>query len=155
VELPAPPPGDAELGRAHYQATLDDVLGAHAFKRSEEAAEPERNWQRVKVTLDSEQALRQSVHQARVEVAKDTVSRCREAVAFGRDRGCPDRRGTLVTAVPLSWLHSEGGCEFLVGSDAAAGEVVFDRDGEVGEAAVALDFAESGLGFEHPGGGPP
>ena len=33
-------------------------------------------------------------------------------------------------------------------------EVAFDRDGEAGEAAVALDFPESGLGFEHPGGGP-
>lgn len=32
----------------------------------------------------------------------------------------------------------------LVGGVAAAGEVVFDRDGEVGESAVALDLAEPG-----------
>ena len=72
--------------------------------------------------------------------------------------GCPTRRGTLVTAVPLSWLHSE--CRgVLLGSRVddtlmATGEVAFDRYREAGEAAVALDLAESGLGFEHPGGGP-
>jgi hypothetical protein len=37
------------------------------------------------VTLDSEQALRQSVHQARVDVAKDAVSRSRAAADFVRN----------------------------------------------------------------------
>ena len=64
-----------------------------------------------------------------------------------------------MTAVPKSWLQSEGGCELLVGGlvgvAAPAGEVVFDRDREAGEAAVAGYFAEPGFGFEHPGGGPP
>ena len=72
-------------------------------------------------------------------------------------RGCPSRRGTLVTAVPKSWLHSEGGCELLVGGlvgvAAPVGEVVFDRDREAGEAAVAGYFAEPDFGFEHPSGG--
>jgi hypothetical protein len=43
----------------------------------------------------------------------------------------------------------------LAGLFAASELVVFDLDCEVGEAAVALDFPEAGLGFEHPGGGPP
>jgi hypothetical protein len=85
VELPEPPPYDDELRRAHYQARLDDALAVRAFERSEQAAERERDWQRVKVTLDSEQALRQSVHQARVDVAKDAVSRSRTAAEFVRN----------------------------------------------------------------------
>ena len=31
---------------------------------------------------------------------------------------------------------------------------MLDRDGEVRQPAVALDFAEAALGFEHAGGGP-
>ena len=46
-------------------------------------------------------------------------------------------------------MEGGGGLLFV-----AAGEVAFDRDGELGEPSVALDFAESGLGLEHPGGGP-
>lgn len=48
----------------------------------------------------------------------------------------------------------DGVGEFLVGGLAASGEVVLDRDGDVREFAVALDFAEAGFGFEHPGGCP-
>ena len=33
-------------------------------------------------------------------------------------------------------------------------ELAFDREGELGEVAVADDLAELPLGFEHPGGGP-
>ena len=80
---------------------------------------------------------------------------CRHAGKHGPGPGdCPVSRGTLVTAVPSSWLHSESGRELLHGGVAAACEVVFDRDGEVREPAVALDFAKARLGFEHAGGGP-
>src|SRR5438270_9684937 len=54
----------------------------------------------------------------------------------------------------VSWLHSEGGGELLHRDVASAVEVVLDRDGEVREPAVALDFPEAALGFDHPGGGP-
>jgi len=36
----------------------------------------------------------------------------------------------------------------------ATGEVMFYRGREIGEAASAGHFPESGLGFEHPAGGP-
>jgi hypothetical protein len=40
------------------------------------------------------------------------------------------------------------------GLSVADDEVAFDRDRDLGEAAVAGHFAESAFGFEHPGGGP-
>jgi formate-dependent nitrite reductase membrane component NrfD len=85
VDLPPPPPGDDELRRAQYQALLDDALAARAHQRSERAAEKERDWQRVKITLDSEQTLRHDVHLARVETVKAAISRTRSAADFVRN----------------------------------------------------------------------
>lgn len=57
--------------------------------------------------------------------------------------------GPLVGWSQICWL-----CQLGVELVAAFDEVGFDVDGELGEAAVALDLAEAGLGLEHACGGP-
>src|ERR1700733_7952648 len=69
--------------------------------------------------------------------------------------GCPVRRGSLTCRWSLGrWSHIGGWCQLGVELVVSFGEVGFDVDRELREAAVALDFAEAGLGFEHSGGGP-
>ena len=58
----------------------------------------------------------------------------------------------------VEWLHSQP-CHLLLGRYVTVkltltDEVVLDLDGKGGQAPVALDLAEAGLGFEHAGGGP-
>src|ERR1700758_4680922 len=59
-----------------------------------------------------------------------------------------------LAAVPPGWSHIGGLCQLGVELVAAFDEVGFDVHGELSEPAVALDFAEAALGFEHPRGGP-
>lgn len=81
---PSPPGNQHEYGLALYQAQLQDHAAYRAHARSEKTAERERDWLRIKSRLDAEELLRHDIHQARVELAKESVERGRRGAEFVR-----------------------------------------------------------------------
>jgi hypothetical protein len=88
-----PDPGaDQDSKRGLFQARLDDIVAERANARAVADAMAEQDWERVKIGLDAEQALRRAVHDGCVEVAKGAVQRGRAAAEFVRNAA-----GALVT----------------------------------------------------------
>src|SRR6516225_6588483 len=85
MEWPSVPEGDPDAEKALLQAQLDDAKAARDQERQDRAAADDRDWQRVKLALDSEQALRLQVHEARLGVARAAVDRARAAAEFVRN----------------------------------------------------------------------
>lgn len=61
----------------------------------------------------------------------------------------------FATALPVSGSGGDEGSDLVGrGRVSRSSEVALERDGELGEIAVADDPPELALGFEHTGGGP-